>query len=58
MADQTDVERLSTLEANRENDVRRIGKLEDGLLSIRNLGWAILGAVAAQLIITGLAKHP
>lgn len=57
MAELTEVERLSALEANRDNDVRRIGKLEDGLVSIRNLGWSILGAVLAQLIITGLAKH-
>jgi len=52
-------ERLSALEANRVNDVRRIDKLEDGLLSIRNLGWAILGGVVVQVIITGLSKsHP
>jgi len=57
MAETTETERIAALEANRDNDVRRIGKLEDGLVSIRNLGWGILGAVVAQLVITGL-KHP
>lgn len=51
------VERLSALEANRENDVRRIGKVEDGIASIRNLGWGILGSVVTQVIlmVMGLA---
>jgi hypothetical protein len=57
MAEHVEVsERLSALEANRENDVRRIGKIEDAMLSIQKLGWAILGGVVAQIIITALKR--
>lgn len=60
MAEPIDVsERLAALEANRDNDVRRVGKVEDAVLSIQKLGWLILGGVLTQIVITGLSKaHP
>jgi hypothetical protein len=37
------LERVAVLEANRDNDVRRISKLESAIDQIRVAGWVIAG---------------
>lgn len=47
-------ERVAALEAYRVDSSQRQDRLEGALDQIRNLGWAILGAVVVQVVITGL----
>lgn len=44
-------ERVATLEANRENDVRRIGGLETKMDRMMWLGFTILGTSLANIFL-------